>query len=60
MSLFIALNISTKVYGSKHLHTAIIFSALASLHYDIPDIEQAIKFQEKCISILEEELGPED
>jgi len=54
MSLFIALNISTKVYGNKHLHTAIIFSALASLHYDIPDIEQAIKFQEKCISILEE------
>lgn len=55
-----ALNISSRVYGQQHLHTAIILSALASLHYDIPDIEQAIKFQEKCIAILEEQLGAED
>ena len=38
MSLFMALNISSRVYGPHHLHTAIILSALASLHYDIPDI----------------------
>lgn len=47
-----ALSISTRVYGQNHLHTAIILSALAALHYDIPDIEQAIKFQQKSISIL--------
>jgi tetratricopeptide (TPR) repeat protein len=57
MSLFLALNISIRVYGQTHLHTAIIFSALASLHYDIPDIEQTIKFQQRSISILEELLG---
>lgn len=55
-----ALNISIKVYGNNHLHTAIIFSALASLHYDIPDIEQAIRYQQRSISILEELLGSED
>jgi len=60
MSLFMALNISIKVYGNNHLHTAIIFSALASLHYDIPDIEQAIRYQQRSISILEELLGSED
>lgn len=48
-----ALNISIKVYGQIHLHTAIVFSALASLHYDIPDIEQTIKFQQRSIAILE-------
>lgn len=53
MSLFMALNISIKVYGQIHLHTAIVFSALASLHYDIPDIEQTIKFQQRSIAILE-------
>ena len=52
MSLFIALNISIKVYGQKHLNTAIVYSALASLHYDIPDIGQTIKYQQKAISIL--------
>ena len=60
MSLFIALSISIKVYGNNHLHTAIIYSALASLHYDIPDIEQAIKYQQKSIGILEDALGVED
>ena len=57
MSLFKALNISIKVYGNNNLNTAIIYSALASLHYDIPDIEQAIKYQEKSINILEILLG---
>ena len=52
MSLFMALNISIKVYGEKHLHTAIVFSALASLHFEIPDIEQCIKYQQKAINIL--------
>ena len=60
MSLFIALNISIKVYGQKHLNTAIVYSALASLHYDIPDIGQTIKYQQKAISILEDQLGTED
>ena len=53
MALFSVVNISIKVYGQKHLHTAIVFSALASLHYEIPDIQQAIHFQQKSILILE-------
>lgn len=52
MSLFMALNISIRVYGQVHLHTAIVFSALASLHYEIPDIEQTIKFQHRSVAIL--------
>jgi hypothetical protein len=60
MSLFMALNISIKVYGNNHLHTAIVYSALASLHYDIPDIEQTIKYQQRSIAILEELLGNDD
>ena len=60
LSLFLALNIAIKVYGKIHLHTAIIYSALGSLHYDIPDIQQAIKYQQKSIVILQELLGVQD
>ena len=60
MSLFMAINIALKVYGNNNLNTAIIYSALASLHYDIPDIDQAIKYQQKSISILENILGKDD
>ena len=60
MSLFSALNISIKVHGREHLNTAVIYSAIASLHYDIPDIGQAIKYQQKAILILEKLLGNED
>ena len=60
MSIFMALNISIKVYGNSSLNTAVVLAALASLHYDVPDIEQAIKYQNKSISILENILGTED
>lgn len=33
ISLFLALNSSIRIFGEKHVHTAIIFTALASLHY---------------------------
>lgn len=60
MSLFLALNTSIKVFGEKHLHTAIIFTALASLHFQIPDIEQCIRYQLKAIEILQSVLALTD
>jgi hypothetical protein len=53
MSLYYALNTCIRIYGERHVHTAIVYTALASLHYDIPDIEQCIKFQMKGVEILE-------
>jgi hypothetical protein len=60
MSLYYALNSSIRISGEKHVHTAIIYTALASLHYEIPDIEQCIKYQLKGVEILESEYGSED
>lgn len=60
MSLYYALNTSIRIFGERHVHTAIVFSALASLHYEIPDIEQCIKYQQKAVEILEGEYGVED
>lgn len=58
--LFRALDISLNVFGENHLHTAIILSALATSHYEIPDIAQSIKYQTRCLAIMEYVLPIED
>jgi tetratricopeptide (TPR) repeat protein len=53
ITLYSALSLASRVFGEKHMHYIIVIIALASLHYEIPDIEQAIKFQTKAVEMLE-------
>ena len=60
MTLVTALETCRKVYGENHMHSAVMLAALASLHAEIPDIAQAIKYQQQAADILSLSLGAED
>lgn len=55
-----ALRIVLKFYGENHLNTAVCYASMATLHFEIPDIEKSIFFQEKSIQILQKVLLNED
>ncbi len=45
ISLVQGLNIVKNIYGEEHIHLGIFYAALASLHFEIPDIRKSIQFQ---------------
>lgn len=55
-----ALRIVLRVFGEKHLSTAICYAAMSTAHFEIPDIEKSIFFQEKSIEIMKDILKHED
>lgn len=55
-----ALRIVLRVHGEHHLSTAICYAAMSTAHFEIPDIEKSIFFQQKSIEILKSLFKPED
>lgn len=55
-----ALRIVLKVFGEEHINTAICYASMSMSHFEIPDIDKAIFFQERSIDILKKILGADD
>lgn len=41
-----------RVYGKDNINTAVCYTGLANLHYEISDFRQCIDYQEKSVNVL--------
>ena len=49
-----------RVYGKDNLNTAVCYTSLANLHYEISDFRQCIDYQEKSVNVLKHALKETD